>query len=416
MSYIPEIQDAIPRVKNYFCKDQLQKKVNFVLQSWSNPASRKLMRRSPKFRWIQCPIRKKLFLLGRGSGMTLLLANLSKETLFQPSLKIGHEICTSLWSRWTRKWRRCSLEFYGSKTAASVSEVWRAKILGHGLAPTHLWRKQQNEVPVLHKFQKFFIENSCHSMTHKWEFDSVWVDGSRRYSIHMERFPVSSRMLLKCHFNPQIRTHRFRTRKPGRKTDHLLHTSQPIRGQSRRRSTWRWPLEVEKSTLPQQVEIYSGRCLGQFSPGTGQRISILADKVSCRSCIQLCAGRLCLQCNFSNKENELHLRDSRRLVPHRRLYLRVLGNRSSGRSSIKTPLRVRLPAPGNWCRMWKESRERIKATRQMTQSHPASGNWSGKNKVTQLITRSWSGVLSHLLRKKSLNVKSTSELKELHEM
>ena len=29
-----------------------------------------------------------------------------------------------------------------------------------------------------------------------WEFDSAWVDGSRRYSIQMERIPVSSRMLL----------------------------------------------------------------------------------------------------------------------------------------------------------------------------------------------------------------------------
>ena len=32
---------------------------------------------------------------------------------------------------------------------------------------------------------------------------------------------------------------------------------------------------------------------------------------------------------FLRKENELYSRDSRRLVPHRRLYLRVLGNRSS---------------------------------------------------------------------------------------
>ena len=53
--------------------------------------------------------------------------------------------------------------------------------------------------------------------------------------------------------------------------------------------------------------------------------------------------------------NELHSTDSRRLVPYRRLYLRALGNRSS---SNKTPLRVRLLAPGNWCGEWEESRER----------------------------------------------------------
>ena len=59
--YISEIQDAIPRVKNYFWKDPLKKKVNFVLQSWTNPASRKLMRCRPEFRRIQCTIQKKLF-------------------------------------------------------------------------------------------------------------------------------------------------------------------------------------------------------------------------------------------------------------------------------------------------------------------------------------------------------------------
>ena len=101
---------------------------------------------------------------------------------------------------------------------------------------------------------------------------------------------------------------------------------------------------------------------------------------------------------FLKQGNELYSRDSRRLVPHRRLYLRVLGSRSS---SNKTPMWVRLLAPGNWCGEWKESREEIKATRQMTQSHPAPGNWSGE--------------MSQLLRK-SLNLKSTSELKELHKM
>ena len=83
-----------------------------------------------------------------------------------PHLKIGHEIGTSLWLRWTRNWRRCSLEFYESETTESTSEVRRAKNLGHGLASTHSWRKQQDEVPVLHEFQKFFIVYSCHSRTH----------------------------------------------------------------------------------------------------------------------------------------------------------------------------------------------------------------------------------------------------------
>ena len=50
-----------PRVMNYFWKGPLQKKVNFVLQSWSNPAPRKRMRRNPKYRRVHKTIRKKLF-------------------------------------------------------------------------------------------------------------------------------------------------------------------------------------------------------------------------------------------------------------------------------------------------------------------------------------------------------------------
>ena len=76
--------------------------------------------------------------------------------------------------------------------------------------------------------------------------------------------------------------------------------------------------------------------------------------------------------------------------------LRVLGNRSSSNSSrTKTSLRVRLP--GNW---YRECRERKKVTQQITQNCP--GNWSG--------------VLGHLLRRQSLNLKSTSDSKKLHKM
>ena len=44
MSYISEIQNTIPQVRNYFWKDLLQKKANFVLQKWSILASMKLKR------------------------------------------------------------------------------------------------------------------------------------------------------------------------------------------------------------------------------------------------------------------------------------------------------------------------------------------------------------------------------------
>ena len=48
MEYISEIQDNTTSTE-VLLENLSQKKVNFVLQSWSNPASGKLMRRSSKF-------------------------------------------------------------------------------------------------------------------------------------------------------------------------------------------------------------------------------------------------------------------------------------------------------------------------------------------------------------------------------
>ena len=97
-------------------------------------------------------------------------------------------------------------------------------------------------------------------------------------------------------------------------------------------------------------------------------LRILADEVSCRNCIQLCAGSLHLSSDFRRREKGHYLKDSRRFVPHRRLYLTVLGNRSSSNSGSKTHQRVRLPAPGNWCV------ERNKVPQHITENYLASGN------------------------------------------
>ena len=85
----------------------------------------------------------------------------------------------------------------------------------------------------------------------------------------------------------------------GRKTDHLLHTSQPIRGQSRRRRTQRWPVKAWKSTLLQQGNLVGPRLLDQFSPSTRQKTTISANQISCRNFIQRCASRFHLQSDFS---------------------------------------------------------------------------------------------------------------------
>ena len=130
-----------------------------------------------------------------------MLANLSQET-FSRNLKLGHEIGTFLWSRWTRKWRRCSVEFYGFKTLESISEVCMMNTLGHGLASTHLWRKQQDEVPVLLEFQTFPFEYSCHQgHTGGILMASIWVDGSRSCSTQ-KRIPAKPR---KVHHHTKLK-------------------------------------------------------------------------------------------------------------------------------------------------------------------------------------------------------------------
>ena len=92
MSYTSEIQDTFPRVMNYFWKDLLQKEVNLVLQGWSIEECH-----AKQFEIPMDPVyySKNVILLEKGSGMTFLPANLSKETLGSGSLEIGHEIGTS---------------------------------------------------------------------------------------------------------------------------------------------------------------------------------------------------------------------------------------------------------------------------------------------------------------------------------
>ena len=95
-SYVLMIQTTIPQVlicwSIWDWKDLLQKKENLVRQRWSyHGASRKLMRSSWKFRRTQWTTLKKLFLVKKGSGMTCLPINNSKDKayLWSRSLKIG---------------------------------------------------------------------------------------------------------------------------------------------------------------------------------------------------------------------------------------------------------------------------------------------------------------------------------------
>ena len=232
MSYISEIQDTLPRVKNDSWKGLLQKKVNLVLQSWSNPASRKFMRCSPKFWWIQCTIRKRLFLLEKGSGMTFLLANLSKETLFQP------------------KFQNCSWDWY----------VVMTKNERETDGAVH-WNPMG---PIL---RKFFRSPEGENSRTRIGFNTLMKEATRfRFQCCMN----SKNSLLKIRaiqghtggnvVAPELMGH---VAIPYKWNDFLYHRGCSFNvtsiltwgliagGQSRRRRTWRWPITTEKSTLSQ---------------------------------------------------------------------------------------------------------------------------------------------------------------------
>ena len=141
-----------PTSKKYFWKGLLRKEVNFVPQSWSNPASRKLMRSSPKCLRIQCSTLEKFFLLERGSGMTFLRANLSKETLFQPKCQ---KSAMRLVRRCGQDEREIDCAVHWNSMGPKLRNAFHKlgeKILGHGLASTQLSLKQQDEVAVLREF------------------------------------------------------------------------------------------------------------------------------------------------------------------------------------------------------------------------------------------------------------------------
>ena len=242
---------------------------------------------------------------------------------FNRNLKIGHEIGTSLWSRWQKSRRRCSLEFDGTKIAKCVPEVWKLRILGPGLIKYISCgsRKIRFLCCMSSKVQEFLIVHSCHSRTHRWKIDSAWIAGSRRYSIQLERVHISQRKFFRLFLNSQARTRCWRKNKQRWTTNSFLRTSQSDIWDCTRRSIDKRRLhETKNGTLSMQVETFSGLCLlGQFSQSTRRRITILADTVECHCCIQFCTIRMHLKGYFS-KWRTIFSRDSRRLDLHQKLY------------------------------------------------------------------------------------------------
>ena len=222
-------------------------------------------------------------------------------------LKIGHAIGTSLWSTRKGHRRRCSLEINGYRTAKRVSEGWEGTN-SRALVGFNVFTREATNLgcSVARIPETSFLYIRAAQGHTGGNVTAPELMGHVAAPFKWKEFLFHRVMLWWCPFDPQDRTHRWRTRKERRNTDHLLHTSQSIREQSRRwRILW-WPLEAEKSTLPQQVEISSGRrLLDQCSPSTRQRTTVLANQIPCHDCMRLCAGRLRLQSDFSKRGKNL---------------------------------------------------------------------------------------------------------------
>ena len=125
---------------------------------------------------------------------------------------------SSLWSRRKGNIRRCSLEFDGSKTAKSAPE-----------GPGGQKFSDSDQLQKMHKGSNK-TRFQCFKSSRDFLLYIRAIQGHTGGNViapelmgyvaipyKWKQFLFSSRILLWCHFNPQIRTHRWRTRKQGRR-------------------------------------------------------------------------------------------------------------------------------------------------------------------------------------------------------
>ena len=111
------------------------------------------------------------------------------------------------------------------------------------------------------------------------------------------------------------------------------------------------------------MEDESGRGpLDPFGPSTRQRIAILKNEISRHNCMQLCAGRLHPQSVLSQKKKEKDfIRKTPRLGLRRRLYAKVIGNRSSSSSQMHWKVQVQ-QASGIRCEVFNHQPQQVVST------------------------------------------------------
>ena len=146
--------------------------------------------------------------------------------------KNGYKIGASLWSRRTTIWCSSSLGHDKAETAKNVRKTRRTRFLRRRLASTFSWRKLQDKIRVLRGFQKFLGLLTSNSRTLWCSNNCACFDGAQFNSLQLERVCVSQGSSFSIH---SILENGLMAGRGGT-TDHLLHTSQPIRVKFRWRS------------------------------------------------------------------------------------------------------------------------------------------------------------------------------------
>ena len=196
-----------------FGKIHCKKKVDLVVQSWSNPASRKLNARQAiipagpvnfvneeipvgQRKWNDIPACRSFHGESLSSEISKLVMRLVRRN-DQDEREIDGAVQLELDGPKQRS------EFLKHGSGEFSNQDW----LQHITEAAATWGSSTAWMP------EFLAVHSCHSRTHRWEFDGAWVDGSRFLFHTWKEFLFHQGCSFVCHFNPQIRTHRPEVRR-----------------------------------------------------------------------------------------------------------------------------------------------------------------------------------------------------------
>ena len=136
-------------------------------------------------------------------------------------------------------------------------------------------------------------------------------------------------------------------------------------------------LEAEKSTLPQQVETSSGRCLlDHFSPSKRQRTTVLGNQIPRPNCMQLCADIYNVISQKRERTSIWKTLDASSCTED--CTLECLAITAAATAAAARHLwECVFPHQETGAEGAKRGERGSRLSQQVTQNYPAPGNWSG---------------------------------------